>query len=363
MINRDLKVALVFENLFSWGGAAVVNKHLLEIFPNADIYALFGTQEFANKHFGGRIVEFSFLNRYPFIKKLYTYQLPLWPVAIESFNLLDYDLVISSSHSVAKGCITSEQSVHISYIHTPMRYLWDQKDVYRKHKFFKAPFLNYLRMWDVSSADRPDYIISNSEFVSKRCERYWGRKADEVINPPVELYKGQVIPFAEREDYFVVGAPFAENKGGEFVITCAKEIGFNLKVIGKSRGYRRLKRLGRGLDNIEFVGKINDVDKWEILSRARGYLATGIEDFGIFPIEAISCATPVLALREGGYKESIKEGINGVFYEKNSLDYFKEGLNKLSEEKWDLERVKESSIKYSTKRFVREVEEYVRKSI
>lgn len=363
MMNRDLKVALVFENLFSWGGAAVVNRYLLDIFPKADIYGLFGSQEFANKYYDRKKVKFSFLNRYPFIKKFYTYYLPLWPIAIESFDLSDYDLVISSSHSVAKGCITGENTVHISYIHTPMRYLWDQKDIYKRHGLLKSPFLNYLRVWDVSSSDRPEKIITNSEFVSKRCRRYWAREADIVINPPVPRYEGDLVEYNGRNDYFVVGAPFAENKGGEFVIECAKELGFNLKVIGKSRGYRKLRRISRGIKNVDFVGRVTENEKWKLLSKARGYLATGIEDFGIFPLEAVSCGTPVLALSRGGYLETIEEGVNGLFYEENTLSSFKKGMEKLTSRKWEGEKVRESSEKYNEDRFKREVEEYVRKSI
>jgi glycosyltransferase involved in cell wall biosynthesis len=363
MIKKDLKVALVFENLFSFGGATIVNQYFSKIFPDADIYALFGTQKFSDKYFDGRKIKFSFLNKWPFIKKLYTYYLPLWPVAIESFDLSNYDLVISASHSVAKGCITSQDAIHISYIHTPMRYLWDQKDIYSKHGLLKSPFLNYLRMWDVSSAKRPEKIITNSKFVSKRCKRYWGREDDMVIYPPVKLFEGKLIPCEEREEYFVVGAPFAENKGGEFVIECAKELGFNLKVIGRSRGYRRLKRKSRGVKNVEFVGRVSEVEKWKLLSRAKGFLATGIEDFGMFPVEAVSCGTPVLALSKGGYLESVVEGVNGVFYRDNTLNLFKEGMKKLTSKEWEVEKVRESAKRFNEDRFKREVEEFVRKSI
>jgi glycosyltransferase involved in cell wall biosynthesis len=361
MISKDLKVAFVFENLFSWGGAAVVNKSLLEIFPNADIYALFGKQEFADKYYSGKKIKFSFLNKYPFIKKLYTYYLPLWPVAIESFDLSKYDLVISSSHSVAKGCITGEDTMHISYIHTPMRYLWDQKDLYSKYGLLKVPFLNYLRMWDVSSSSRVDKIITNSKFVSNRCKRYWGREADTVINPPVSIYKDKLVEYKDRDNYFVIGAPFAENKGGRFAIECAKELGFTLKVLGKSRGYKKLKRLAKGDKNIEFLGKVSDEDKWKILSRAKGFLATGIEDFGIFPLEAVSCGTPVLALSKGGYLESIQEGVNGVFYDKNTLNSFKKGMAKLKEKDWEVLRVRDSAKDMGVDRFKKEIEEFIKK--
>jgi len=166
MMIKDLKIALVFEGLFSYEGESRVNEQFVKIFPNADIYALYGTQEFSDKYFDGKKVNFSFLNKLPFIQKLYTHYLPLWPIAVESFDLSEYDLVISSSHCVAKGCITSESAIHISYIHTPMRFLWDLKDMYSRYGLLKTPFLNYLRSWDVVSSSRPDRIITNSKFVS-----------------------------------------------------------------------------------------------------------------------------------------------------------------------------------------------------
>jgi glycosyltransferase involved in cell wall biosynthesis len=363
MMSKDIKVALVFENLFSWGGASVVNQHFVELFPDADIYALFGTQEFSNRYFYGKRVKFSFLNKLPFPNRLHTFYLPLWPVAIESFDLSDYDLVISSSHSVAKGCITSQNCIHISYVHTPMRFLWDLKDIYSKYGLLKSPILNYMRMWDVSSASRPDKIITISNFVNERCKRYWGREADTIINPPVKLFEGDLVSYSKRENYLVAGAPFAENKGGEFLVDCAKVLGFRLKIIGKSRGYRKLKRLSKGCNNIEFLGRVSEEEKWDVMSKARGFVVAGIEDFGIFPVEAMSCGTPVLAFKRGGYLDTVKEGLNGVFFSESTLDDFQKGLKELESKQWDIEKVRESVRKYSSERFKREVEEYIRNSI
>jgi glycosyltransferase involved in cell wall biosynthesis len=351
MMIKNKKVALVFENLFSWGGTSVVNKSLLEIFPQADVFALFGSQQFSDKYLNGKKIKFSFLNKFPFVNKLYPFYLPFWPIAIESLDLSSYDLVISSSSWVAKGCITSEDALHISYIHTPMRFLWDQKSTYSKYGLIKAPFLNYLRMWDVSSSRRPEKIITNSKFVSRRCKRYWGREADIVINPPVYLYDGELVDYRKRDNYFVTGAPFAENKGGDFLIECARELKFNLKIIGKSRGYTKLKRKARNNKNIEFLGKISEEEKWKILSNAKGFLATGIEDFGIFPIEAISCGTPVLALNRGGYKESIVDGVNGIFYDSNTLEKFKIGMERFCDIDWNNGAVSVSVKKFIAKRF------------
>lgn len=353
------KIALVFENLFSLGGANRVNLEFANMYPDADIYALFGSKKIVEEYFPHRDVKFSFLNRFPFVNKIYTFLLPLWPLAIESFNLSDYDLVISSSHAVAKGCITSESSMHISYVHTPMRYLWDLKDVYSKHRFLKAPLLNYLRVWDVMSSNRPDYIISNSKFVSSRIKRYWGKDVGKVIYPPVDLYKGDLIDYNDREDYFVVGAPFAENKGGEFVIQCAKELGFNLKIIGSGRGEKKLKRLSRGCINIEFLGRVSDDEKFNVIKGAKGFIGCGIEDFGIFPVESISCGTPVLALGKGGYLESVFDGVNGVLYSENILEDFRNGMERLVGIMWDVDMVQSSVRGFGRERFVKEVEEFI----
>ncbi|MCD4811827.1 glycosyltransferase [bacterium] len=363
MKSKGFKIALVVENLFSMGGANVVNLELANLFPEADIFSLYGSKKFVERYLRDREVRFSFLNRFPFIQKLYTFYLPLWPVAVETFDLSNYDLVISSSHGIAKGCITSQESLHISYIHTPLRYLWDLKDIYSKYGLLKAPFLNYLRIWDVMSSSRPDILVSNSKFVAQRCKRYWGRDVERVIYPPVNLYSGKLIEYQDRGNYFVAGAPFAENKGGEFLIECAKELKFNLKVIGEGRGSKRLKRLARGSSNIEFVGRISDSEKYKIMSQASGFLVSGIEDFGIFPVESISCGTPVLALKKGGYMESVVEGVNGGFYTENTVESFREGLERLVSMSWDIGSMVKSVERFSKERFRKEVEDLVRNSI
>ena len=233
--------------------------------------------------------------------------------------------------------------------------------MYSKYGLLKSLILNYLRSWDVVSSNRIDRFLTNSKFVSDRCKRYWGKEADQVIYPPVNLYSGKLIPYKEREDYFVIGAPFAENKGGRMVIDLAREYGFNLKIIGKSRKFKELKRYSNGIKNVEFLGRVSEEEKWNILCHAKGFLAMGIEDFGIFPVEAISCGTPVLAINRGGYRETVVENVNGLFFE--DKEYFTKQLDKLVSRDWNINNMKKSVEKYSVERFKKEVEEFVINSI
>ena len=216
-----MRIALVGEALWSMGGANHVLESLCEIYPQADIYALFGNRKYVSEGIGKHKIRLSFLNSFPFIKRIYRYTYFLWPLAIESFDLSSYDLVISASYSVAHGVLTSVDTKHIAYVHTPMRYAWDLKDMYFNKKNFSfwkrlviPVFLTYLRTWDVSASRRADVLIANSSFVKKRIEKYWDREVDFVLNPPVNLYKGKVVK--QKEKYFVAGAPFEPNKGENF---------------------------------------------------------------------------------------------------------------------------------------------------
>lgn len=364
MKDNKKKVAIVTESLWKMGGANRVLEALAEMYAHADIYALVGNERNISETIRSHNIKYSFLNKIPFIKNIYRYTYFLWPLAIESFDLSEYDLVISSSASVAHGCITNVNAKHVAYIHSPMRYAWDLKNVYFNKKHFGLwkrlviPFfLTYLRAWDVSASQRPDLLIANSEFVAKRCQKYWGRIPNFVIYPPVDLYSGKII--RNREDYIVCGAPLEPNKGGEFILNCAKELGFNLKVIGNGSLLKKLKRMYSKYPNIEFSGWVDEKEKWTLLSHAKGFVIPGVEDFGIFPVEAISCGTPVLAFKKGGALETVKEGLNGVFFEEHSLESFQKGFKALVSKKWNSKKIVESSAVYEKKRFVKEFEKYL----
>ena len=338
-INSDIKVALVTESLWGMGGANRVLDSIAEIYPQADIFALFGDPNEISKSLRKHNIYFSKLNRRAFVKKLYRYTYHLWPLHIEQFDFSNYDLVISSSASVAFGVITPLNCKHIAYIHSPMRYLWDLKNLDNsKFKNLKQRivdfFLVFLRVWEVSASDRPDIVIANSKFVSKRISKYWGRTSQYILTPPVQYFEGK-IPL-KREKYVVAGAPFEFNKKGDFLMKCLNDSGIKLKVIGWGSMAWRLKEKYK---NIEFLGKISESEKWNVLSKASCFVVPGIEDYGIFPIEAMSAGTPVLAFNNGGVVENIKEGINGYCFNNWDRDEFLEKLDMVLDTKWDHEKI------------------------
>ena len=347
MRNNPVKVALVTESLWKMAGSNRVLDVLAQIYPQADIFALFGQKEKLSGNLKERKIGFTFLNRIPFIKKIYRYTFFLWPIAIENIDLSSYDLIISVSSSVAHGVITPLGSMHMVYLNTPMRYAWDLTFLYKNvvgFGFFKRVikdfFLTVNRAWDVVAARRPDVLIANSKFVSRRAKKYWGREVDAVTYPPSERFSGEIVK--ERENYFVAGAPFEPNKKGDFLLECAKKLGFNLKIMGDGSMKRKLKRKYGKYANIEFLDWVTEEEKWKTLSNAKGFLVGGIEDYGIFSCEAISCGTPVLAYKGGGSVEIIKEGKSGLFFSKWEVREFDKVMKKFNKTKWNYDEIARS---------------------
>jgi len=347
--NSDLRVALVTESLWSMGGANRVLETFAKMYPQVDIYALFGDPRSLSKELQKHNIFFSSLNRRPFIKQLYRYTYYLWPLHIEKFDLSQYDLVISSSSSVAFGVVTPMSCKHIAYIHSPMRYLWDLKKL-GSESFsgikgtIRDFLLVFIRLWEVSASSRPDVLITNSEFVSKRIQKYWGRKPDGVLTPPIHYYEGVINERMKKngDKYIVAGAPFEFNKKGEFLLECIKDTNIVLKLIGSGSKEPKLRRKYAKYKNIQFLGRISDEEKWNVLSKASAFVMPGIEDYGIFPVEAMSAGTPVLAYKAGGILENLVEGVNGYFFTEWKKENFNIGLKKVLDEKWNYKNVSES---------------------
>lgn len=373
MESSNYKVAIVTEHLWKMGGANRVLECFCEIFPNADIYALFGhsTKETQQKNLSEEIckhnIYISGLNKIPFIKKIYQFTFSKWITNIEKFDFSQYDLVISSSSSVAHGVITPLHCKHISYIHSPMRYIWDLNSTYfgktkdthnRFVSFISKPVFLFARVWDIFASNRSDFLLSNSEYVKKRIWKYW-RKDSVVVYPPVELFKKKIN--TKRENYYVCVAPFEKNKKGRFLLERARDIGFNLKIVGSGSSENKLRREFRKYKNIEILGWVTDEKKWKLLSNASGYIIPGVEDYGISVIEAISCGTPVLAYADGGVLENVIDGVNGCFFD--SEDSFSDVFEKFNKIKWDYVKISKSLVNYNSKEsFKSEIRKILRKN-
>ncbi|MBI5643828.1 MAG: glycosyltransferase [Deltaproteobacteria bacterium] len=304
-------------------GGEKVLEVLCEIFPDADLYTIIHIPGSVSAIIEKRNIKTSFIQRLPGAKKRYRSFLPLFPMAIEGFNLSGYDLVISSSHCVAKGVIPPPRAAHIAYIHTPMRYVWDKYYDYfgpGRSEGLKGRaislFSHYLRMWDVTSSVRVDHFISNSAHVAKRVEKFY-RRESSVIYPPVDCGRFK-IKSETPGDYYLVVSAFAPYKRIDTAINAFNQLGLNLKVIGTGQDEKKLKKMAAA--NIEFLGWKSDAELAGYYADCRALIFTGEEDFGIVPLEAAATGRAVIAFARGGALETVipigEEGREptGVFF-------------------------------------------------
>ncbi|MBI2356904.1 glycosyltransferase [Candidatus Dojkabacteria bacterium] len=371
MINefKGLKVAIVHDWIYKVRGGEKCVEAFCEMFPQADFYAMFGNMKLVREYapaIANRKVTFSFLNKLPFIEKFYRYTYFLWPMVIENFDLRNYDLVITTSGCVSKGVITGVDTPHVCYMFSPMRYAWDQsRDYFNPENFswwkrLVIPiFLHFIRIWDVTSTDRIDYLIPISTFVKNRIRKYYRRETDQIIFPPV--YVDRADPTQKKEDFYFAIAPFEPNKGGRLIVETAIKYGFKVRIMGEGSMKKELEKLAKGYNNIEFLGWITEKEKWANLARAKGFFFCGIEDFGIVPLEAIASGTPVVAFKAGGALDYIEEGVNGTLFTESSPEKLKEAMDRIdayySKSAFNAKKMNEFARKFDKGRFMKEFEE------
>ncbi|MEW6455365.1 MAG: glycosyltransferase [Acidobacteriota bacterium] len=355
------RVALIHDWLTGRRGGEKVLEALVTLFPDADIFTLFHFKGSQSKIIEDKKIHWSFLQNFPFIKKFYRNYLPLYPIAIELFNLEKYDLIISSSHCVAKGIIPHPHSLHICYCHTPMRYAWDLYHYYFPQpsmslfkKIFIPSIMNWLRTWDQATSLRVDYFISNSYHVAKRIKKYYGREA-EVINPPVDTEFFTL--YEEKEDYYLIVSALVPYKKIDLAISAFNRINKKLKIVGNGPDYKKLKKLAG--KNVEFLGSVSDSDLKFFYQRAKCFLLPGEEDFGIAPLEAQACGTPVIAFRKGGATETILENETGIFFEKLNIESLISAIDKFEKIKFNFKKIRDWTLNFSYDKFL----DRIRKSI
>jgi len=320
--SKIMKVALVHDWLVKFGGAEKVLEAMSEVYPSK-IYTLVADREgLKGSRFEDQEIKTSFIQKLPRAKKKYRSYLPFFPLAIEQFDLSDYDLIISSSHSIAKGVLTHADQFHVCYCHTPMRYAWDLYQQYlREAKLKSGPkgvlakfFLHYLRIWDAHAASRVNVYVANSEFVARRIQKLYGQEST-VIYPPVDVESFELCE--TKEGYYLTAARFVPYKKIDMIVETFQHFpDRKLVVIGDGPDMEKIK--AKAGKNVELLGYQDDQTLKGMLKKARAFLYAAVEDFGILPVEAQACGTPVIAYGKGGVCETIAPNQTGVFFEQQT---------------------------------------------
>jgi glycosyltransferase involved in cell wall biosynthesis len=334
-----VKVALVHDWLTGMRGGERCLDALCELFPDAPIYTLVHVKGSVSEAIEEHEIFPSYLNAIPNIGKLYRYCLPLFPSAIQSFNLKNYDLVLSSSHCAAKGIRVPEGTCHISYVHTPMRYIWDAHEQYfGKNSFFRLGkmgmtiFRKRLQQWDMQSNSQVYGFIANSYNVAGRIKRCYGREAI-VVHPPVDWHAFEASDC--DEGFYLMVTAFAPYKRVNLAIQAANKLKKSLKIIGKGSEEKQLKRLAG--PTVEFLGSLTDNEVRECYRKCTALLFPGEEDFGIVPLEAMASGKPVIAYGKGGVSETVtpinpavpidgEDTHTGVFFYEQTADSLGEAI-------------------------------------
>ncbi|TQF76994.1 glycosyltransferase family 4 protein [Elioraea sp. Yellowstone] len=302
-----MRVAIVHEWLDTYAGSERVLEQMLAVWPEADLYALCDFLPEAERGFlGGRIPRTTFIQRLPFARRRFRMYLGLMPLAIETLDLSGYDLVVSSSHAVAKGAITGPGTLHLAYVHSPMRYAWDLQAQYLREagleRGLKGAYarwlLHRLRLWDHASAARPDAILANSRYIAERIRKVWRREA-EVLHPPVDT--DSFTPVAAKQDFYLIASRMVPYKRVDLAAASFRRMpDRRLVIVGDGPQMRAVRQAAGDAPNISFRGHVGKAELVALMQSARACLHIAEEDFGIAMVEAQACGTPMLAFGRGG---------------------------------------------------------------
>ncbi len=360
-----MKVALVHDWLIHMRGGEKVLESLAEIFPDATIYTLFTNRRLLSPRLQRMKIKTSFLQYLPGIRSYYRWLLPILPWVIRTLRIDEADLVISSSHCVAKGVKVPQGAIHACYCHTPMRYLWGfEEDYFNKFPNWLLrilkPILNRLREWDVATAKQVDHFFCNSETVRNRIQNIYGREA-EVIHAPVdaEFYKPNSLPPGEKGQFYLVVSALVPYKRVDVVIEAFNGWDRNLVIAGDgpSRSeYEKLKKT----ENIRFLGTVTDDQLRHLYEQAKGLVFPQEEDFGIVPLEAQACGTPVIALARGGALETVKEG---VFFQEQTAEAVRRAILEFESRRFESEALRRQALQFDKPHFKTKIRQAIQNVI
>jgi glycosyltransferase involved in cell wall biosynthesis len=359
-----MKKALIHDWFSVYAGAEKCVESFTNIWDDFEIYTLIDFLNDKDREIilKGKKAHTSFIQNLPFSKKKYRNYLPLFPLAIEQHDLREYDVILSSSHAVAKGVLTHSNQLHISYVHTPIRYAWDLYHQYLKESGLNEGlkgklakyFLHKIRIWDLSTINRVDYYIANSHYIARRIKKIYGKNAT-VIYPPVDVERFKLCE--EKEDFYLTASRMVPYKKIDLIVEAFSKIDKKLVVIGTGPDMEKIKSFAK--DNIEVLGFAEDETLLEYMQKAKGFVFVAEEDFGIVPVEAQACGTPVICLGKGGTKETVIDSQTGVHLQEQTLEELLKAIERFETIDFDYKKIREHSLKFSKKRFEQEIKKFV----
>ncbi|CAM8152023.1 glycosyltransferase family 4 protein [Klebsiella quasipneumoniae] len=367
---QELNVGIVADWFITYAGSEKVVAEFLDVFPEAELYSVVDFLSSENKsHFKNKNITTTFIQKFPFARKKYQSYLPFMPLAIEQLDVSKHDVILSSSHAVAKGVLTGPDQLHISYIHSPIRYAWDLQHQYLResnlHKGFKGLLakwiLHNIRIWDCRTSNGVDHFIANSKFIARRIKKVYGRHAD-VIYPPVDVERFTLNE--NKEQYYFTASRLVPYKRIDLIVEAFSHMkDKKLVVIGDGPEMNKIK--AKATSNIEILGYQSNSVMVDYMRNARAFVFAAEEDFGITPVEAQSCGTPVIAYGKGGALETIRpigvEKATGVFFYNQDVKSIIDSVNFFEQHSDEiiLSDCRLNALKFSEQRFKREIQEYV----
>ena len=357
-----MKIAIVHDSLTQIGGAERVLQAIHEIYPQAPVFTLVLDKRVTHNFEGWQIISSPLQYLYNFWPRL-QYMLPFIPWALKFFDFSDFDIVLSTSSMFIKGITVPKNVVHINYCHTPARFLWLEREHYIKEEVpsILKPLtpllrlvLNWLADWDYRAAQRVDYFLTNSENVQQRIKKYYQRDST-IIYPFVNT--DFFYPEVPKENYYLVAGRIQAHKRVDLVVEAFNQLGWQLHVVGTGRALAHLKKIAK--ENVHFYGRVEDEILRRQYSAAKGFIFPCEEDFGITPLEAIACGTPVIAYDRGGIQESMIENKTAVFFSELTVQSLVEALHKFEQQTFNSEDLFEQAEKFSESRFKKQLVSFV----
>lgn len=363
-------IGVVADWLVTYAGAERVIKEFIDMYPEADLYSVVDfLSDDARSFFHGKKATTTFIQKLPKSKKAYQKYLPFMPLAIEQLDVSKHDIVLSSSHAVAKGILTGPDQLHISYVHSPIRYAWDLQHQYLKESGLDRGLKGHLarwilhkvRMWDYRTANGVDYFIANSDFIARRIKKVYGRDAD-TIYPPVDVER---FSYQEnKEDFYFTASRMVPYKRIDLIVEAFGHMpDKRLVVIGDGSEMAKIK--AKAKSNVEILGYQSNEVMLECMQKAKAFVFAAEEDFGITPVEAQACGTPVIAFGKGGSLETVRPfGVSkatGVFFANQTVTSVVEAIEHFENIESSIlpQDCRDNALRFSVSRFHKEMEEYI----